>query len=408
MKILLISSLFPPDAKGGAELSAYNAAAWFRSQGIEVGILTTSANPGEQTCDTVVNGFRTWKLSLPRPYQIQHFESQTNWKKAVWHIQDHLDPRNSSVIEGVLDTFKPDAIHIHLLTGFGYNAITVLKKARVPVLYFLHDLGLGCLRANMYKGGSNCETPCPECKLSARYKSSLLSDADTFNFISPSQDNLETLKLLINLPPSRCNVVANIDLENPKPRKHSSPDVLKLVYVGRLHETKGVDFLLDVMNEQQLADKRLKLTVVGGGPLEQHLRRRAAGDERIEIIGRVSPDIVKDYVSYADILCVPSLWRENHPGVIREALRAGVPVLVSDIGGAPEMVKNNVDGLILPPGDKLAWASALAGLSASPSRVEELQNGAVETGRSYSVDKLGRELISIQTAAASQSAFRPL
>jgi glycosyltransferase involved in cell wall biosynthesis len=76
-----------------------------------------------------------------------------------------------------------------------------------------------------------------------------------------------------------------------------------------------------------------------------------------------------------DLLVVPSVWEENAPFVIREALSLGVPVVASDLGGMAEMVEHGRNGLLFPPGDARALARALRRLVDEPLLLDRLRAG---------------------------------
>jgi glycosyltransferase involved in cell wall biosynthesis len=74
-----------------------------------------------------------------------------------------------------------------------------------------------------------------------------------------------------------------------------------------------------------------------------------------------------------DVIVTPSIWWENSPVVIQEALRNRRPIICSDIGGMAEKVRDGVDGLHFPVGNAVALASLLLQLVEKPSRLKELE-----------------------------------
>jgi len=400
LRILILSALFPPSAKGGAELCAYNSARWLANQGIEVGVATCAASKDQVVADQLSDSLRVWRLWYPRPYALAHHDKQPSWKKLLWHVQDHCDPRNPGILKPVLDAFRPDLVHIHLLSGFGYNSLRAINRANIPILFVLHDPGLACLISSMYKDGHNCEKQCLSCRISSTIKMASLPQSNRLTLISPSKANLDLINSVVPTKRFPQLVIPNIDLDLPIQRQSSgSSSKIEFLFVGRLHPTKGVSFLLDVFLSLGSTPKEWRLTIVGGGPLELDLRARAAGNERVNVIGRVEASQVKNYISKADVLCFPSLWRENHPGVIREALRAGLPAVVSDTGGSAEMISAGVNGLVLPAGDLEHWRKTIASLLSEPTLLANLQKSAAENSNYYSADLVGAELLKANHAA---------
>ena len=164
----MVCSIFPPDAQGGAELSAYHLSRWLLGEGHEVSVLTTAKTASDELWGVDVDGMRMWRIFWPRPYAVHTHEGQPMISKILWHLQDHLDPRNSQIVTKVVDAVRPEFIHLHLVAGIGHNALSVFNNLKhVPVIYFLHDMGLACIRSTMYQKGKNCERRCAVCRTSS-------------------------------------------------------------------------------------------------------------------------------------------------------------------------------------------------------------------------------------------------
>jgi phosphatidylinositol alpha-mannosyltransferase len=102
-----------------------------------------------------------------------------------------------------------------------------------------------------------------------------------------------------------------------------------------------------------------RLWVVGEGEETGELRAGTAGDDRIEWLGRISDDELARRLRGADVLCAPSLHGESFGVVLLEAMAAQTPIVASDIPGYRRVVRPEVDGLLVPPGDSAALAAAL-------------------------------------------------
>jgi glycosyltransferase involved in cell wall biosynthesis len=123
------------------------------------------------------------------------------------------------------------------------------------------------------------------------------------------------------------------------------------IYLGRLSPEKGVRTLVQAWDEVGAG-----LTVVGDGP-DAHVLR-ADAPSSVRFVGAVPGHDVASLIREARAVLVPSLWYEAQPRVILEAYAAGVPVLASNIGGLPDLVKDDESGLLVPPGNPAAWAEA--------------------------------------------------
>lgn len=139
-----------------------------------------------------------------------------------------------------------------------------------------------------------------------------------------------------------------------------------LLYVGTLSRRKGIDDLvtaLELLRERE--GPAFSLQVVGGSAevgedeAEQlRSRVRAAGLEDA-LLGSCSSDQVQARLRAADVFVLPSHW-EGQPIAILEAMATGLPVVVTSVGANPQVVRDGVDGRVVPPHDPDALADALA------------------------------------------------
>jgi glycosyltransferase involved in cell wall biosynthesis/GT2 family glycosyltransferase len=139
-----------------------------------------------------------------------------------------------------------------------------------------------------------------------------------------------------------------------KPRRH-------IGFVGTLAPHKGVDVLIRAFRSLRRADLTLDLH----GSLTTHpgyvaeLRRAAENDPRIRFCGPFAEGEQSRVLPTMDLLVLPSVWWENSPLTVLEALAAGLPVVASAIGGLPEIVAHGDTGLLVPPSDVEALRGAL-------------------------------------------------
>src|SRR5205085_549564 len=92
--------------------------------------------------------------------------------------------------------------------------------------------------------------------------------------------------------------------------------------------------------------------------------------------GKVSDEEKRRELERADVLCAPSLGGESFGMVLTEAFAAGTPVVASDIAGYRDVVRDGIDGVLVPPGDAQALAEALRDLWEEPAHRDELARSA--------------------------------
>ncbi|HWF33798.1 MAG TPA: glycosyltransferase [Solirubrobacteraceae bacterium] len=169
-------------------------------------------------------------------------------------------------------------------------------------------------------------------------------------------------------------------------------DRLRIAFVGQAVERKGLPILLrafEALSEHVPAE----LTVVGASHEEiaPMLLDDAAG---IRALGKVNDEEKLAALAHADVLCAPSLGGESFGMVLTEAFAAGVPVVASDIAGYRDVVRDGVDGLLVPRGDAQAVAEALRDLWLEPERRLEMGRAAAERALRFAWPHVAAEVMS--------------
>lgn len=137
------------------------------------------------------------------------------------------------------------------------------------------------------------------------------------------------------------------------------PEPGRLIYFGRLVTEKGIWVLLDAIERQSCASE---LVIVGEGPLRGAIDERLARHSparRVRCLGPRPQAELRAELLRAEAALVPSTWQEPLGLVVLEALACGVPVIASEVGGIPEMIKPERTGLLVPGGDSAALACAI-------------------------------------------------
>ena len=141
-----------------------------------------------------------------------------------------------------------------------------------------------------------------------------------------------------------------------------------LVAIGRLTEQKGFSLLIAAMSLAVPSHPGLRLTLVGDGPLRPEIESQIAANgllDNVTLTGWQDEVGVQRALAAAQALIVPS-FAEGLPVVVMEAMAAGRPVIATAIAGVPELVVPGLTGWIVPAGDALALAEAIAALASTP------------------------------------------
>jgi glycosyltransferase involved in cell wall biosynthesis len=198
----------------------------------------------------------------------------------------------------------------------------------------------------------------------------------------------------------RCTTVIHnaIDLEEFAPAEPDAvrrlraslqlePQDLVVGYVGRLHPEKGVHHLVEAAPAILAAEPRARLLLVGDGPQRAELEQRVAElglGERVSLRGFEAD--VASMLSVLDVAVFPSLT-EGFPNVVLEAMAVGKPVVASDVEGIAELLDQGETGLLVPPADPPALASAVLRLLAQPEERARLAANARRASRAYGIER---------------------
>jgi glycosyltransferase involved in cell wall biosynthesis len=130
-----------------------------------------------------------------------------------------------------------------------------------------------------------------------------------------------------------------------------------VVFLGNLHDRKGVDVLVRAMEGVDS-----ELLIIGDGPeregLERLVRDKGLRD-KVRFLGKVRPEEARRYMLKGRVFVLPSLIGEGLPNVILEAMSVGLPVVSTSISGIPDVVKDGVTGFVVRPGDVRALRDAM-------------------------------------------------
>ncbi|HLQ49883.1 MAG TPA: glycosyltransferase, partial [Terriglobales bacterium] len=186
---------------------------------------------------------------------------------------------------------------------------------------------------------------------------------------------------------------------------------LRIAFIGQVYEHKGCHVLVEAVRSLRKLPIHLRIhgDLTQSPAYVERLRKLAEGDRKIEFAGRFPNDKVSDVLKETDVLVCPSLWYENTPLVIYEAMAAGVPVVASDLQGMAEAIKPEINGLLFPPGDVTALAEALRRLEGDRPLVARL---SVNTEQPLTVkahvselEKLYQQVLEARNAAGHRASL---
>ncbi len=331
----------------------------------------------EKNGDKVSHFALKWEKNLPSPYSSFFAESKESRKgllKKIYDIAGYFYNFDAArKIKKLIKQEKPDIAQIHLFWGqITPSVLPVLKKYNIPVVFTIHEYRMVCPAYTFRNGfGKVCEAcngknfyHCffKKCCKGSRFMSALMCAEQYFRniFFNPSKyiDGLiyvsEFAKKKHEQFMPSLTLKKNITLYNLSDglalsSKGSMPGEKYLLYFGRLSHEKGILTLIKAIAD--FPDYKLK--IVGTGILEKSLKEFVSEKKlrNVEFVGYKTGTELKNYISQAYFIVVPSEWYENNPMTIIEGYSSAIPVIGADMGGIPEIIQNNRTGFLFKSGD---------------------------------------------------------
>jgi glycosyltransferase involved in cell wall biosynthesis len=279
-----------------------------------------------------------------------------------------------------LKTRQTQLLHAHQYTPFFYSALatTGVNTRLVFTEHGRHFPDVVSARrrwSNKLLLGKAPNRITSVCEFSAR----ALSALDGFR-----ADRIEVIENGIDI--ERYGRAADVDAER---RRLGLPAGRRLVAcIARFHPVKDHRMLLDAFADVARADTTADLLLVGDGPLRSDLEQQAArlGIESRVLFFGVRHD-VPAILSAVDAFVLASV-SEAASITLLEAMASALPVVVTEVGGNPEIVRKGVDGMLTPRGSSRDMAQALLSILADPGRASEMgRNGAARVSAVYTLDR---------------------
>ncbi|HBK34201.1 TPA: hypothetical protein DEP34_02710 [Candidatus Uhrbacteria bacterium] len=368
MNILLLSNLYRPYARGGAEIIARRVAQELLGRGHKVTIVSSMPFDGFWSFFPRVTEQQIEKIYRFYPLNLYHTLSDTSVPfvfRAFWHLIDLWNPQTTWCVRKILAKEKPDVILTHNLKGLGMQAFRVAHESGIRHIHTIHDVQLSLPSGLLLAGQEQAwiQTSFLR-KWYERQVQKMVRSPDVV--ISPSHFLAEFYKKRHFFTDSRIETIPNPAPDIKLPTRTCCPQTKKALHVlfaGQLEKHKGILLLMDVARQME---GKIELHIAGEGSLADFITERSNLDVHVHYHGFVSFEHLEDLFGICDVSVVPSLCYENSPTVIYESLQAGVPVVASHIGGVGELVHDGKNGFLVPAGDGEALKKAFLRFLDSP------------------------------------------
>ncbi len=198
----------------------------------------------------------------------------------------------------------------------------------------------------------------------------------------------------------RYRIVPNgVDLAAARPAPREPGEPLDLLFVGRADERKGLPILLRAFEALRGAGVEARLTVAGASA--SAVEPLLLDPEGVEIAGHVSEERKWELLGKADLLVAPSLGGESFGMVLTEAFASSTPVVASNIAGYRDVVRDGIDGELVPMGDAAALGERLRSLALDRDRRERMAAAARESAERFAWPRVASEVVEVYEEAAA-------
>jgi glycosyltransferase involved in cell wall biosynthesis len=366
MKIALVNDKYIHHEGGGAQESVRILAESLAARGHQVSVWATTYRPDQGRTHEVHANVQVTFLPIANVYWPHG--KRPDLLKPLWHAIDSHNPVMARRVGQLLDEERPDILHTNILAGFSPAIWAEASQRNVPVVHTMRDYYLSCPKGAKFQNGAECTTTCTSCQLYSLPKKLSTRHVDAFVSISAhlaGQHRVDS--------PIREVIHNSYEAQGTLPPKTDAGG-LKVGFLGRLFETKGIELLINAVRQTDSA--HLYIAGNGSSSYVDGLRQLAAS--HATFLGTVPPRSLFEKI---DVLAVPSLWHEPFGRVAIEALAWGIPVIASQRGGLPEIIQPGVNGWLFEPNEKDILTRFLRSLN--PETCRSMREACLERSRAF-------------------------
>jgi glycosyltransferase involved in cell wall biosynthesis len=323
------------------------------------------------------------------------------------------NPQVDGQFGAVLDRVKPDIVHFHNIMGLSLGMVSMAANRGIPAYLTFQDHWGFCFKNTRLKTEFEvCQnfSQCNDCADSLTGREGLfdhvwlrndylaLQFSKLHRIIYPSR-YLASAYAMAGIPEQQASVISQgMDVDRFTSVQQSrlvqpAGEPVRFTFIGYLGFHKGIPILLEaleILHERGLLGKMCQFNIVGEGDWGVKLQNfvgRHQLTEEIKLWGKVGHHEVEQIYSQTDILLNCSVWPENQPVTIMEAMSAGIPVMASALGGNLDLVRDGETGLLYEPASVEALTTALIEVASQPARLQTWGKAAYESIRENTRDR---------------------
>jgi glycosyltransferase involved in cell wall biosynthesis/ADP-heptose:LPS heptosyltransferase len=360
MRILVLNYEFPPVGGGGGRASE-DLCRVLAGRGHDIRVQTSHVKGLPKIEDR--NGYRIYRSFSFR----RRVDRCTVWEMAAFLVTNLLPGLRHALV------WRPDVIHVHFAVPTGVLALLIHLASRIPYILTAHCGDVpGALPAQT---GFLFRVIGPLTHPIWKRAGAVVAVSGHIKTLALKSYNV-TLEVIPN----------GIDLLDGTSPLLTASQPKRLIFAGRFDPQKNLLFLVDVL--KGVSDLEWRFDMVGDGKMMQSIRNRIqdlALSDRVRLHGWVDPQVVEEIMGQNDILILPSV-AEGLPLVGTMALRHGLAILGSDVGGISDLVKNGENGFLCPVNDSAAFIVALRTMLGSDELLKKMKHESRQLACSFDIE----------------------
>ena len=380
MRVCFISFEYPPNIYGGAGIYAETIVNGLQSKGLEVFVITrgNQKNCEDKTFRVPIKEILYWgRLFFSRPAVGLLHKLNKILKFDLVHINEPHFPllgRPDIPMVCTLHTCQANEFRMRLRNINKMKTVREIKDSvlKSPLGYVL----------DLYITHDADRIICPSYQLAQMIESYYLVNRKRV-FVVPNGVNLGIFDRV-----RECDIshLSGYGLEKEN----------YILFIGRLTLFKGVQYLIKAFGRIKKEHPNLKLVIVGTGDFEMYLRSIANGIEDVVFVGQVSSLRVKKALYENSIAVVVPSFFDTLPTVVLEAMACRKPVIASDTGGIPSLVKHGKNGFLVKPRDSESLARFIKILVEDPNLRKRMGSfGRRLAENEFSIDQMINKTIKV-------------
>ena len=308
----------------------------------------------------------------------------------IWSLdlKNKYTPSSVGKIKKIIEKENYDIIHVHLFPASAFVALSSLfLKKSIIYLFTLHNTFNRRRSIKIFKiiDGLIYNRYAKIICISKQVQNSLIK------WVPKIKEKIEIIPDGIPM-----NSKSN---DNPLMKKYDA------LFVGRLVQQKGVNFLLEAVNILQKKYKKIiRVAVVGEGPLKKELIKICEElkiKDSVEFLGFQRD--VDQIMRSSRVLVLPSLW-EGFGLVLLEAMKNKLPIIATNVGGIPEIITDGHEGILVPKENPKILANSINRLlENSKLRNQFIQNAYKKVQNHYSIEKYTHNMFNLYSKMMSEN-----